>query len=113
MPKRRYPDPMKKFQVALLVVILFLTGCSEQAIAPTATSVPATATLTPTETSFPDTATPAPPTETSSPVSTQDPTVFGAIGTGEIQAFALESVANAIFNKTLDGFVANGSVQEY
>jgi hypothetical protein len=32
---------------------------------------------------------------------------------GEVQAGAIESVAIAIFNKTLDGFVANGSVQEY
>jgi len=30
-----------------------------------------------------------------------------------MQASALESVANAIFKKTMDGFVANGSVNEY
>lgn len=39
--------------------------------------------------------------------------VFGSIGTDEIQAFALESVANAIFTKTMDGFVTDGRIQEY
>jgi len=103
---------MKKFCSILLFVTFLITGCGKQAqaVAPTATLVPATATLAPTETNIPDTAT---PTETSIPVPTQDPTVFGAIGTGEIQAGAIESVASAIFNKTLDKFVVDGSVQEY
>lgn len=39
--------------------------------------------------------------------------LFGAVGQNEIQAFALESVANAIFKKTFDGFVADGRIQEY
>jgi len=107
---------MKKSRSALLVVIFFLAGCAKQAqttATPIATSVPATATLSPTETRIPETATPFPPTETSIPVPTLDPTVFGAIGTNEIQAFVLESVVSAIFNKTLDGFVADGSIQEY
>ena len=30
-----------------------------------------------------------------------------------MQASALESVANAIFKKTMDGFVANGSISAY
>jgi hypothetical protein len=47
------------------------------------------------------------------PDPTADPTIFGAIGQGEIQAFALEPVANAIFTKTFDGFVADGRIQEY
>lgn len=103
---------MKKFHSSILIVIFLLAGCGKQAqaIAPTATFIPATATLAPTETQIPDTAT---PTETSIPVPTQDPTVFGAMGTGEVQAGAIESVASAIFNKTLDQFVAAGSVQEY
>lgn len=107
---------MKKIRSTLLVVIFFLAGCGKQAqatVAPVATSIPATAALVPTETRIPDTATPLPPTETPIPVPTQDPAVFGAIGTNEIQGFVLESVVSAIFNKTLDGFVANGSVQEY
>ena len=106
---------MKIIRSVLLVVIFFLSGCGKQAqsAAPISTSIPATATLAPTETNVPDTATPLPPTETPVPAPTQDPTVFGAIGTGEIQAFALESVVTAIFNKTLDGFIASGSVQEY
>jgi len=94
----------------LCVGIFLLASCGKQApaAAPIATSIPATATLAPT-----DTATPLPPTETSIPVPTQDPTIFGAIGAGEIQPGAIESVASAIFNKTMDGFVAGGSVQEY
>ena len=106
---------MKKIQVGLLILIFLLSGCGKQAqaVAPAATSIPATATLAPTETSIPATATSIPPTETPIPLPTLDPTVFGAIGTGEIQAFALESVANAIFKKTMDGFVSSGTVQEY
>jgi hypothetical protein len=107
---------MKKIRSILWVVVFLLAGCGKQAqttVAPVATSIPATVTFAPTETRIPDTATPFPPTETPIPVRTQDPAVFGAIGTNEIQAFVLESVVSAIFNKTLDGFVANGSVQEY
>jgi len=93
--------------------MLLLTGCGKQAqatVAPVATAIPATATLIPTETRIPATATPL-PTDTPAPI--QDPTIFGAIGMGEVQAGAIESVASAIFNKTLDQFVADGTVQEY
>lgn len=105
---------MKKIQLTLLAMLL-LAGCGKQAqatVAPVATAIPATATLIPTETRIPATATPL-PTDTPIPAPTQDPTVFGAIGMGEVQAGAIESVASAIFNKTLDQFVADGSVQEY
>jgi len=104
---------MKKIHVRLLIVLFLLTGCGKQAqpAVSTATSIPATAASVPTATNIPDTATPLPPTETATP--TQDPTIFGAIGTGDVQAGAIESVASTIFNKTLDGFVADGSVQEY
>ena len=44
---------------------------------------------------------------------TQDPALFGAIGVDEIQAYALESVANAIFTKTMDSFKADGAIQDY
>ncbi len=106
---------MKNIRSVLFVVIFFLAGCGKQAqsVAPTATLVRATATLVPTETRIPNNATPLPPTETPSPVPTLDPAIFGAIGTAEIQAYALESVVSAIFNKTLDGFVVSASVQEY
>ena len=104
---------MKKIQLTLLAAMLLLASCSKQAqatVAPVATAIPATATLIPTETRIPATATPLP---TDTPAPTQDPTVFGAIGMGEVQAGAIESVVSAIFNKTLDQFVADGSVQEY
>ena len=104
---------MKKIQLTLLAAMLLLASCGKQAqatVAPVATAIPATATLIPTETRIPATATPLP---TDTPAPTQDPTVFGAIGMGEVQAGAIKSVASAIFNKTLDQFVADGSVQEY
>ena len=104
---------MKKFQLTFLAAMLLLASCGKQAqatVAPVATAIPATATLIPTETRIPATATPLP---TDTPAPTQDPTVFGAIGMGEVQAGAIESVASTIFNKTLDQFVADGSVQEY
>ena len=101
---------MTKLRSTLLVVIFLLAGCGKQA---QPTVAPATATLAPTETRIPSTATPLPPTDIPVAISTQDPAVFGAIGTGEIQAFVMESVVSAIFNKTLDGFIADGSVQEY
>jgi hypothetical protein len=106
---------MKIIRSGLFVVVFLLSACGKQAqaVAPIATPIPATATLALTETRIPDIVTSLPPTETSIPVPTQDPTVFGSIGMGEVQAGAIESVAIAIFNKSLDGFVANGSVQEY
>lgn len=97
---------MKKISSALLAITFLLSACSKQAeaIPPNNTAAPSTETSLPTETLSPPTFTPAP---------TTDPTLFGAIGTGEIQAFALEPVANAIFKKTMDGFVTSGSVQEF
>ena len=100
---------MKSIRTFLLVLIL-LAGCTKQAqpVPPTLTAAPPSATIIPpTET---PTEVPATPTQ---PGPTADSTIFGAIGQNEIQAFALESVANAIFTKTMDGFVANCSVQEY
>lgn len=95
---------MKRLCPLFILAILILSACSQQAQA-----VPLTATQTtiPTETNIPSTETPT------TPGPTADPTIFGAIGTNEIQAFALESVANAIFNKTMDGFAADGRIQEY
>jgi hypothetical protein len=90
----------------LLTVILLLMGCAKPQAATLPASVPETATTLPTATSVPPTMTPI-------PMPVQDPANFGSIGVGEIQAFALESVANAIFKKTFDGLVADGNIQEY
>jgi len=102
---------MKRLRLLFILDILILSACSQQTQA-----VPLTATQTtiPTETNILSTETPTSiPFTPTAPGPTADPTIFGAIGTNEIQAFALESVANAIFNKTMDGFVADGRIQEY
>ena len=101
---------MKNIKAFIIILLLILAGCAKpaQTVPPTLTAAPPTATI------IPLTETPTAILETpTQPGPTTDPTVFGAIGQNEIQAFALESVANAIFTKTMDGFVANGSVQEY
>src|SRR5688572_9820662 len=104
---------MRKLQSVLWMAVFLLSGCGRAQAFPPAvvTSLPAES--LPTNTSRPPTATVLPPTDTPIPASTQDPTTFGSIGTGEIQAFALESVVSAIFNKTMDGFVVAGRIQEY
>lgn len=76
----------------LLAFSLLLSACSWQAQA-----VPSTATLPP------PAATPLP----------QDAALFGAILQGEIQAYSLEPVASAIFNKAMDVFIENGDILEY
>ena len=91
---------MKKLRPRFILVILVLTACSKQA-----------------QSNQPTTS--APTTEANIPLtptilaSTTGPAIFGTIGTSEIQAYALESVANAIFNKTMDVFVVDGQIQEY
>lgn len=107
---------MKNIKHLFLVCVVILVGCTKQAqtVPPTPTILPPTATATvapPTET--PTEAPTATPIASMPPDPTADPTIFGAIGQNEIQAFALESVANAIFSKTFDGFVADGRIQEY
>jgi len=105
---------MKSLRYFLLIFNLILTGCARpaQAVAPTSiAAIPSVTLIPPTETATEaPTVIPATPT---APNPTADPTIFGAIGTGEIQAFALESVASAIFQKTMDGFIADGRIQEY
>lgn len=93
---------LRQNQLLSLTVILILSACAKQAqaVLPTATLPP------PTETS-------APPTEIPIPSPTQDPTLFGAIGTGEIQGFVVESFANAIFTKTMDALKTSGAIQDY
>ncbi len=97
---------MKYLQIVLLIASIFLSSCSQEAQTSTASSLTATI-RPPTETD-----TPIPFTETSS-APTQDPTLFGAIGVDEIQAYALESVASAIFTNTMDSFKATGLIQEF
>jgi len=105
---------MKIIRTFFVAFIFILSGCAKQAqsVPPTFTTAPPIETLLPTETP-----TEKAPTTISiaslPPDPTADPTIFGAIGQTEIQAFALESVANAIFSKTFDGFVAEGRIQEY
>jgi hypothetical protein len=99
---------MKNIRIGWLVIFILLASCGRpvQSVPPTFTAAPVTQTSPPTDTS-------APPTEPPIPLPTQDPAVFGALGTGEIQAFALESVVNAIFVRVMDGFKAGGVIQEY
>lgn len=103
---------MKNIRHRAWFLIFLLAGCSKQAVPATVTVVPAIQTSVPTEIPPTETPTSIPFTPTA-PDPTADPTIFGAMGTGEIQAYALESVANAIFKKTMDGFVAIGRIQEY
>jgi hypothetical protein len=91
----------------LSIALLCACGSQPGTAASTSTSAPAIVTnIPPTETS-----TAIPITETPAP--TQDLTLFGAIGVNEIQAYALESVADAIFIKTMDSLIATGSIIEY
>jgi hypothetical protein len=102
---------MKRLRPLFILAVLILSACNQQAQV-----VPLTATQTtiPTETIIPSTEMPTSiPFTPTAPDPTADPTIFGAIGTNEIQAFALESVANAIFNKTMDSVIADGHIQEY
>ena len=96
---------MKKSPSVLLVILFLLSGCGTPTQAPAPTAIPTPATLS-------SSITLVSPTDSAG----SDPTVFGTIGANDLQdmqASALESVANAIFKKTMDGFVANGSVNEY
>jgi len=98
---------VKRNQIASFIIILLLSACGTQPKTAAPTSAPPTATIIlPTEipTSIPITDTPSP---------TQDPTLFGAINVNDVQGFALETFANAIFTKTMDSLKASGAIQEY
>jgi hypothetical protein len=103
---------MKNIRRCACCLAFLLVSCSQQAVTPTPTPFAPTQTTAPTNVPPTETSTPIPFTPTAS-APTADPTIFGALGINEIQAFALESVANAIFTKTMDGFVTEGRVQEY
>jgi len=97
---------MKNNRSVFLVVLFLLAGCGAPTQAPAPTAPP-----TPTPT-LPSAITLATLTSESG----SDPTVFGMINANDLQDMqgaALESVANAIFKKTMDGLVANGSIHEY
>ena len=95
----------RRARLVLLVWVALLSACGSPAPAATPTRTSRPPTLAPTETE----------TSTVIPATTvpQDPALFGAIGISEIQAFALEPIANAIFSKTLDGYIEAGKIQEY
>ena len=103
---------MKKIPQFAWFLIFLLVGCSQPAVPPTLTPAAPTQTTAPTNAPPTETPTPIPFTPTAS-APTADPAIFGAIGINEIQVFALEPVANAIFTKTMDGFVTEGRIQEY
>lgn len=87
---------------ALLAFVL-LTACARQAQA-----VPSTATLPP------PAATSAPPTKAPAPTPLpQDAALFGTMAQEKVQAYSLEPVANAIFDKVMDGFITGGNILEY
>ena len=101
---------MKRKYIIALIIVLILSSCAKQAqpVPPTVTFV------RPAETIARSTPTPPEiPTDTPFPAPTQDPTLFGAIAQGGIQAFSLEPVANAIFSKVMDDFIADGNIIEY
>ena len=100
--------------IFIAFIFILFAGCTKQAqiVPPTPTiALPTTTIALPTET--PTEAPTATSIASMPPDPTADPTIFGTIGQDEIQAFALESVANAIFSKTFDGFVVDGRIQEY
>ena len=100
----------RRTRYALLVSMVLFSACGSQSSTAEPTQAPPLPTATiqpPTET---PTAIPAAPTE---PGPTPDPAIFGSIGINEIQAFALEPIADAIFSKTLDEYIEEGKIQEY
>lgn len=101
---------MTKLKRLFLVGLFALSACgsgTETASSNSTSTSPAATNplLTETPASIPFTDTP--------PAPTQDPALFGAIGVNEIQAYALESVASAIFTKTMDSFKTGGAIQDY
>lgn len=100
-------------KLLLIVFIILLSGCAQQAqpVIPTATLPP------PTQTNAPPTKTPtATPTETPTAIPTPTiivPVLFGAIAQNQVQAYSLDPIANAIFRKVMDNLIANGSINDY
>lgn len=97
---------MTKIRFVFLMVVLLLSACGRVQPHPVVQLSALPIEPLPSATS-------TPPAQAPSPNETQDPAVFGAIGTVEIQAFALESVVNAIFVRAMNGFKTEGTIQEY
>jgi hypothetical protein len=103
-------------QLLSLGVTMFLSACAKQAqviIPPTVTLPP------PTQTSAPPTET---PTDIAAEITTETPTefpdatdttLFSSIVQSEIQAYSLEPVASAIFNKVMEDLKAKGNIDDY
>lgn len=91
----------------LLAFILLFPSCAKPAetVPPSHLPPPPAATSAPTIISFTEIPAEVP--------SNNDPALFGAIPQTEIQAYSLEPVASAIFNKVMDAFIANGDILEY
>jgi hypothetical protein len=88
-----------KLKTTLILAIFIITACQPQTAIPTRTSTPL-----PTKTPL--------PTETPSPVPAPSD-IFGTIPLNSVQAFSIEPVAKAIFDQTLQDYVAAGTVQEF
>jgi hypothetical protein len=97
-----------KIKTFVFAAFLFVTAaCTSQAVAPTATAAPL-----PTNTSLPASTPTADPTGTASPGATSS-NVFGSIPLNSVQAFSIEPVAQAAFEKALKGFASTGSIRDF
>jgi len=96
-----------KLKPLFIAIIFIITSCKSQTTVSTAT-----ATLLSSETPLPAATATLTPTETPTSIPTPSD-IFGAIPLNNVQAFSIEPVAQAIFEQTLDGNVANGTMQEY
>ena len=96
-----------KLKPLFITIIFVLTSCTAQAASPTLT-----APSLPTETPLPAATATQSPTETLSPIPTLSD-LFGAIPLNSVQAFSIEPVAQAVFEQTLDGYLAADTIQEY
>jgi hypothetical protein len=96
----------------IVVALLLVCACAQQPqIAspevdlpvPSATAIPVTPTIEITTT----------PTDLPTEIATTDPSLFGAIAQSEIQAYSLEPVAEAVFVKVMDEYIASKKIDEY
>lgn len=88
-----------------ILLLFILTSCNSQSASPTI--VPR---MSPSET--PAVIATIVPTETLSSVPASSD-IFGAIPLNSVQAFSIEPVAKAIFDRTLQEYITAGTVREY
>jgi len=102
----------------LIAFALIISSCAKQAQAvpptitfppPTATNVLPTEALAETSTDIPTAAPTEIPTEVPSNI---DPALFGALAKSEINPLAAK-IQETVFAKAMDGFVVNGNIIEY